>query len=81
MVAHIEGERLRVFEHRVLRRIFGFRRDELTGLWIKHIEELTDLYSSPRIVRVIKSRSMRRAGHVARMGDKRSLYWVFGGDP
>jgi len=58
-----------VFEHRVLRRIFGPKRDELTAQWRKlHIEELTDLYSSPNILRVIKSRRMRRAGHVARMG-------------
>jgi hypothetical protein len=66
-----------VFEHRVLRRIFRPKRDELTGQWRKlHIEELTDLYSSPKIFRVIKSRRMRRAGHVARMGERRSLYRV-----
>jgi hypothetical protein len=63
-----------VFEHRVLRRIFGPKRDGVTGQWRKlHIEELTDLYSSPKIVQLIKSRRMRRAGHVARMGE-RSLY-------
>jgi hypothetical protein len=61
--------RLRVFENRVLRRIFGPKSDELTGEWRKpHNEELHDLYSSPNIVRVIKSRKMRWAGHVARMG-------------
>ena len=60
--------RLRVFENRVLRRIFGTKRDEVTGEWRKlHNEELNNLYSSPNIVRVIKSRRMRLAGHVARM--------------
>jgi hypothetical protein len=61
--------RLRVFENRVLRRIFGPKRDEVTAEWRKiHIEELSDLCSSPNIVRVIKSRRMRWAGHVARIG-------------
>jgi len=61
--------RLRVFENRVLRRIFGPKRDEITGEWRKlHNEELNDLYSSPNIVQVIKSRRMRWAGHVASMG-------------
>jgi len=56
----------------VLRRIFGPRRDEVTGEWRRlHNEELNDLYSSPNIVRVIKSRRMRWAGHVARMGEER----------
>jgi hypothetical protein len=64
-----EEHRLRVFENRVLRRIFGPKRDEVTGGWIKlHNEELHGLYSSPSIVRVIKARRMRWAGHVARMG-------------
>jgi hypothetical protein len=59
---------VRVFENRVLRSICGSRRDEVTGEWIKlHIEELIFLYSSPNIVRVIKSGRMRWAGHVARM--------------
>jgi hypothetical protein len=61
--------RLRVFENRVLRRIFGPKRDEMTVGWRKlHKEELHNLYSSPRIIRVIKSRRMRWAGHAARMG-------------
>jgi hypothetical protein len=58
-----------VFENRVLRKIFGPRRDEVTGGWRElHNEELHNLYSSPTIIRVIKSRRMRWAGHVARMG-------------
>jgi hypothetical protein len=64
-----EEHRLRVFENRVLRRIFGPRRDEVTGEWRKlHNEELHILFSSPNIIRQIKSRRMRWAGHVARMG-------------
>jgi hypothetical protein len=64
-----EEHRLRVFENRVLWRIFGPKRDEMTGEWKKlHNEELHDLYSSPSIIRIIKSRRMRWAGHVARMG-------------
>ena len=63
-----EEIKLRVFENMVLRRIFGPRRDEVTGEWRRlHNEELSDLYSSPNIVRVMKSRRMRWAGHVARM--------------
>ena len=61
-----EERKLRVFENRVLRRIFGTRRDEVTGEWRRlHNEELNDLYSSPNIVRVIKSIRMRWAWHVA----------------
>jgi hypothetical protein len=64
-----EERRLRVFENRVLRRVFGQKRDEVTGEWRKlHNEELNDLYSLPNSVRVVKSRRMRWAGHVARMG-------------
>jgi hypothetical protein len=64
-----------VFENRVLRRIFGPKRDEMTGEWRKlHKEELRDLYSSPSIIRIIKSRRMRWAGHVTRMGAKRNAY-------
>ena len=71
-----EERRLRVFENRVLR-IFGPKRDEVRGEWRKlHNEELTDLYSSAIIVRVIKSRRMRWAGHVARMVEKRGVYRV-----
>jgi hypothetical protein len=64
-----------VFENRVLRRIFGQKRDEVKGEWRQlHNEELRDLYSSPSIIRIIKSRRMRWAGHVARMGEKRNAY-------
>ena len=67
-----EEHKLRVFENRVLRIIFGLKRDEVTGEWRKlHNEELSDLYCSPNIVRVIKSRGMRWVGHVARMGEGR----------
>jgi len=67
-----EERKLRVFENTVLRRIFGPRRDDVTGEWRRlHNEELSDLYSSPNIVRVIKSRRMRWAGQVARMGEER----------
>jgi hypothetical protein len=73
-----EEDRLRVFENRVLRRIFGPKRDEVTGEWRKlHNEELRHFYSSTSIIRIIKSRRMRWAGHVARMGRKgtRIDYW------
>jgi len=67
-----EERKLRVFENMVLRRIFGSRRKEVMGEWRRlHNEELNDLYSSPNIVRVIKSRRMRRVKHVARMGEER----------
>jgi hypothetical protein len=69
-----EERKLRVFENMVLRRIFEPRRDEVTGEWRRlHKEELNDLYSSPNIVRVIKSRRMRLAAHVARMGEERGV--------
>jgi hypothetical protein len=68
-----------LFENRVLRRIFGPNRDEVTGEWRKvHNEELNDLYSLPTIVRVIKSRRLRWLGHVARMGEGRRVYRVVG---
>jgi len=81
MVAHIyggmKGER---FENRVLRRIFGLKKDEVTGEWTKlHNEELNFLYSSPNIVRVIKSRRMRRVGQEAGMGERRGAYRVLVG--
>jgi hypothetical protein len=64
-----------MFENRVLRRIFGPKRDEVTDEWRKlHNEDLHDLYSSPSIIRIIKSRRMRWADHVARMGKKRIAY-------
>jgi hypothetical protein len=67
-----EKHRLRVFENSVLRRIFGPKRDEVTDEWRKlHNEELNDMYPSPNIFRVIKSRRIRWAGHVARMGERR----------
>jgi hypothetical protein len=71
-----------VFENRVLRRIFGPKRDEVTGEWKKlHNEELRDLYSSPSIIRIIKSRRMRWVGHVAREGEKRNSYRLLVGKP
>ena len=77
-----EEHRLRVFENRVLRRIFGSRRDEVTGEWRKlHNVELNDLYSSPNIVRVIKPKRLRWAGHVARIGEKRGVHRVYLGEP
>jgi hypothetical protein len=73
-------EYLNVFESMVLRRIFGPRRDEVTGEWRRlHNEELNDSYSSPNIVRVIKSSRMRWAGRVARMGGERGVYRVLVG--
>ena len=75
-----EERKLRVFENMVLRRIFGPSREEVTGEWRRlHNEELNDLYSSPNIVRVIKSRRMRWAGHVACMGEERGVYRVLVG--
>ena len=76
-LALTEEHRLRVFENRVLRRIFGPKRDGVTEKWRKlHNEELNDLYPSPNIVRVIKSRRMRWAVHVARMEEGRGVYKV-----
>jgi hypothetical protein len=75
-----EERRLTVIENRVLRRIFGPKRDEVTGEWRKlHNEELHNLYSSPNINRHIKSRRMRWAGHVARMREERNMYRVLMG--
>jgi hypothetical protein len=73
-----EEHRLRVFENRLLRKIFGPKRDEVKGEWRKlHNEEHRDLYSSPSIIRIIKLRRMGWVGHVARMREKRKSvgYW------
>ncbi|KAJ4450972.1 hypothetical protein ANN_02407 [Periplaneta americana] len=73
---------LMVFENKVLRKIFGAKRDEVTGEWRKlHNTELHELYSSPDIIRNIKSRRLRWAGHVARMGESRNAYRVLVGRP
>jgi hypothetical protein len=73
---------MRIIENRVLRRIFGPTRDEVTGEWRKlHNGELHNLYSSPDTIRQIKSRRMRWAGHVARMGEGRKVYRVLVGKP
>jgi hypothetical protein len=77
-----EEHRLRVFENIVLRRIFGPRRDEVMGDWRKlQNEELHNLYSLPSIIRMIKSRRMRWAGDVARMGETRNVYRILVGKP
>jgi hypothetical protein len=77
-----EEDRLRVFENRVLRRIFGPKRYEVTGDGRKlHNEELHNLYSSPNIIRMIKSRRMRWAGNIARMGTERNAYMILVGKP
>ena len=71
-----------MFENRVLNKAFGLKREEVTGEWRRqHTEELYDLYPSPNIIRLIKSRKMRWAGHVARTGERRSVYRVFLGKP
>jgi hypothetical protein len=77
-----EDHRLRVFENRALRRIFGPKRDEVMGECRKlHNRELHNLYSSPDIIRKIKSKRRRWAGHVARMGEERNVYRVLVGKP
>jgi hypothetical protein len=75
----VEERRPKVFENRVLKRIFGPKRDEVTGEWRRlHNKELYALYSSPNIMPVIKSRKLRWAGHVARMGERRRAYRQLG---
>jgi hypothetical protein len=77
-----EERRLRVSENRVLRRTFGPKMDEVTGEWRKlHNEELHNLYSSPDIIRQVKSRRMRWAGHVARIGEETKVYKILVGKP
>jgi hypothetical protein len=77
-----EERRLRVFENRVLRKVFGPKRDEVSGEWRKlHNEELNDQYSLLNIVRVVKSRRMRWAGDVARMGKNRGVHRMLMGKP
>jgi hypothetical protein len=71
-----------VFENKVLRKVFGSKRDEVTGEWRKvHNEELHDVYSSPSIITIMKLRRMRFTGHVARMGEKSNAYRLFLGKP
>jgi hypothetical protein len=78
----MEEHRLRVFQNKVLRRIFGPKGDGMTGGWRKlHNEELRDLYSSPSIIKIIKPRRMKWAGHVTRMGEKRNAYRLLVGKP
>ena len=73
-----EESRLTVFEKRVQRRIFGPKRDEVTGEWRKlHSEELNDLYYSSYIIRMIKSRRLRQVGHAAHMGERRGVHRIF----
>jgi hypothetical protein len=84
LVSDIKGRNIDwgMFENKVLRRIFGPKRDEVTGEWRKlHNEELYYLYSSPSIIRIMKSRRMRWAGHVARMGEQRNAYRLLVGKP
>jgi hypothetical protein len=77
-----EEHTLRVFENRILRRVFGPNRDEVTGEWRKwHSEELHNLYSYADIIRQVKTRRMRWAGHVARAGEERKMYKVLVGKP
>jgi hypothetical protein len=77
-----EEHKLRVFENRVVRRIFGRKRDGVTRRWRKlHNKELHDLYPSPSIIRIIKSRRMRWAGHVARIGEERNVHRLLVGKP
>jgi hypothetical protein len=83
LVCHTTDEhRLRIFEIRLLRRIFAPKREEVAGGWRRlHNEELHNLYSSPDVIRVIKSRKMTSMGHVARMGEMRNAYIILVGKP
>jgi acyl-coenzyme A synthetase/AMP-(fatty) acid ligase len=77
-----EEHKLRVFDNRLLRKIFGPKRDEVTRKWRKlHSEDVSNFYSSPNIVRMIKSRRMRWTGHVALMGERRGVYRISVGEP
>ena len=77
-----DEQKLRVFENKILRKIYGPKRDEMTGEWRRlHNEELHGLYDSPDVVKIMKSRRLRWAGHVARMGEKRRLYSTLVGKP
>ena len=77
-----DEHKLRVFENKGLRKIYGPKRDEMTGEWRRlHNEELHGLYDSPDVVRIMKSRRLRWAGYVARMGEKRRLYSIVVGKP
>ena len=77
-----DEHKLHVFENKVLRKIYGPKRDEMTGEWRRlHNEELHGLYDSPDVVKIMKSRRLRWAGHVARMGEKRRLYSILVGRP
>jgi hypothetical protein len=77
-----EEHKLMVFENRVLSKIFGLKKDGVTGGWRNlHNKELHDMYSSPSIIRIIKSRNIRWAGHVAPMGEKRNVYRLLVGKP
>jgi hypothetical protein len=77
-----EAYRLRKFENRLLRRLLGLKRDEVTGGWRKlHNEELHNLSSSPSIIRMVKSRGMKWTWHVARMGERRNAYRILVGKP
>jgi hypothetical protein len=81
LVSHLEGGTLNVFENRVLRKVFGPEKEE-DGSWrILRNDELHNLYSSPNIVRIIKSKRMRWAGHVARPGEGRNMYRAVVGRP
>jgi hypothetical protein len=78
---HLRSNSVRVFKNSVLRRIFVPKRQEVTGGWRRLHEEVRNLYASPNIIRVIKSRRMGRAGHVVSMGKRRNAYKILVGKP